>query len=211
MEYLAISFLGGLAASLTPCSLAGFPLIVGYIGSKQQQSTAVVILLNLSFMAGLSLVLSILGIAAVLMGSVFGSMAGNSWRIFLAVLIIILGLHTLELLPFKPPGAAVKATRTGGYAGAFAVGAVYAVMSSPCATPILAGILAFAALQGNLIQGFLMLIAYGMGQSFLLVGLGLSTGMAGTLTILRRYSGYMQKISGVLMVGAGIYLAIAQF
>ena len=45
----ALSFLGGLVASISPCSLAMLPIIIGYVGGYSKESPAKTFLQMLFF------------------------------------------------------------------------------------------------------------------------------------------------------------------
>ena len=202
----SLSFMGGLMASLTPCSLAGFPLIIAYIGAQKNNDVMGSLLLTLFFVLGMSLTFAVLGLTAVLLGTIFGSGVGPVWRYLLAVFIIMMGLNLLELLPIPHVQLNMKMPKGKGLIGALLVGIIYGIMASPCSTPILAAILGYASLQGNLWKGAALLLAYGLGHGILLLLLGISTGFAKSLQALRRYSAYLQKISGLLLILAGFYM-----
>lgn len=207
MDY-SLSFLGGVLSCLAPCCLAGIPLIIGYIGVQREPSLKKAALLSFCFMVGLILTFTILGLIAVSFGTIFGAVAGPFWRYLLAVFIIAMGLSLLDLLPFNLGSYAPKMPRLKGIPGALVVGILYGLVASPCTTPILAGILAYASLQDNLVHGILLLASYGLGHGIILLGLGVSAGLAGTAAKLRSFSGYFQKGSGVLLILAGIYLIL---
>ena len=59
---LLISFLGGVVASLSPCSIAIIPLIMGYVLGFSNQGVGKTFLQLLFFVFGSSVVFSIIGI-----------------------------------------------------------------------------------------------------------------------------------------------------
>lgn len=203
---ISLSFMGGLLASLTSCSLAGIPLLIGYIGIQQEADIRRSILLSFCFILGMIITFSILGTIAVLLGMIMGNVVDRFWRYLVAIFIILLGFYQLELLPLCLSLPGIKAPLKRGYSGAILLGSIYGLFTSPCSTPILASILAFASLQGNLLKGIVMLIFYSLGHGMLFLVLGLSTGFIKTLEKIRPYSIYIQKISGFFILIAGIYL-----
>ena len=73
----ALSFLGGLIASLSPCSLAMLPLIVGYVGGYSDAKPLKTFIQMLFFVFGTAIVFSIIGIICAITGKVFISFAGG--------------------------------------------------------------------------------------------------------------------------------------
>lgn len=205
MDFL-LSFAGGVMASITPCCLAGISLVIGYIGARETTGYREAFFLSLLLIAGMSFTFSVLGVVAVLMGEVFGSIIGVFWRYLLAVLIILMGLYLLGWLPFRLPVISFKAPLRKGAFGAFLVGMVYGVVASPCSTPILVSILSYASLQGNLVKGIIMLLLYGLGHGLIFLLLGTWAGAARSLAALRTHGNLIQKVSAFLVIAAGFYL-----
>ena len=91
--FLMVSFLGGVLSSISPCSLGMIPLIVGYVGGYGDSNKFKTFIQLSSFVLGLAVVLSIIGIICALTGQVFVSFGGAYWVLFLASLILIFGLN----------------------------------------------------------------------------------------------------------------------
>ena len=68
---LFASFVGGLLASLSPCSLAMLPLIIGYVGGYSKETPFRTFLQLCCFILGTAIVFTFIGIACALTGSVF--------------------------------------------------------------------------------------------------------------------------------------------
>ena len=96
--FLVVSFLGGVLSSISPCSLGMIPLIVGYVGGYGDSNKFKTFIQLSSFVLGLAVVLSIIGIICALTGQVFVSFGGAYWVLFLASLILIFGLNLLGLV-----------------------------------------------------------------------------------------------------------------
>ena len=82
----ALSFLGGLVASISPCSLAMLPIIIGYIGGYSDAKPLKTFIQMLFFVFGTAIVFSVIGIICAITGKVFISFAGGYFGIFLALL-----------------------------------------------------------------------------------------------------------------------------
>jgi thiol:disulfide interchange protein DsbD len=77
--------------------------------------------------------------------------------------------------------------------------------ASPCLTPALALLLGFAAKQTNPFAGIIVLFAFAMGLSTLLILLGT---FSGSMTLLPRAGSWMndiKKIFGFLLIGVCVY------
>ena len=104
-----------------------------------------------------------------------------------------------------PTGIRVKRQ---GYLGAFLLGLLFGLVSTPCAVPILAVLLAFVAEKGNVLYGALLLFVYALGHSALVLAAGTSVGAAKSLIEskgLRTAHGVLQKAAGILIIGLGLY------
>ena len=96
--FLVVSFLGGVLSSISPCSLGMIPLIVGYVGGYGDSNKFKTFIQLSSFVLGLAVVLTAIGIICALTGKVFVSFGGSYWILFLASLILIFGLNLLGLV-----------------------------------------------------------------------------------------------------------------
>ena len=96
--FLFISFLGGILASISPCSIGMLPIIVGYVGGYGDSNKFKTFIQLLSFVLGLSFVLTGIGIFCALSGNVFATIGGAYWTLFLASLILIMGLNILGII-----------------------------------------------------------------------------------------------------------------
>ena len=99
----ALSFFGGLAASISPCSLAMLPIIVGYVGGYSDAKPFKTFIQMLFFILGSAIVFSIIGIICALTGKVFVSFAGGYFGIILAGIILVMGLKLMGVLDFELP------------------------------------------------------------------------------------------------------------
>ena len=172
-------FLGGVTTALNPCVLAMIPLLMGVVaGNKETTTVRRSLVFSLFFVLGLAITFTVLGLISALMGRMFGNV-GPFWKYVVAGVCLLMGLHLLGApqieLPVSRPGLRVKKQ---GYIGAFLLGLLFGVVSTPCAVPILAVLLAFVAEKGNVLYGGFLLFVYALGHSALVLIAGTSVGAA---------------------------------
>ena len=201
--FLLISFLGGVLSSISPCSLGMIPLIIGYVGGYSDNDKFKTFIQLSSFVFGLAFVLTIIGIICALTGNVFASFGGTYWVLFLASLILILGLNLLGFIELNLTPLVKrfpKGNSTSLFIYPFIIGAMFAFAASPCSTPILAGIMSFATLSNNIILAALMLLLFSLGQGVVVVLAGIFTSFLKEMRNLSSISEILMKISGVLLI-----------
>ena len=206
---LFASFIGGILASLSPCSLAMLPLIIGYVGGYSKETPFRTFLQLCCFILGTAIVFTIIGVICALTGSVFASAMGGYFTLIIASLLLVLGLKLLEILDFETP-TIIKAMPTNSTNSIFLypilLGITFALAGTPCSTPILAGIMAFAAIGKNLSLAILMLFLFALGQGVILILAGLFTSSLKNMKSLAQFTEFLLKVSGVLLIGVSIYL-----
>ncbi len=149
--FLLVAFLGGLIASLSPCSLGILPIIAAYVGgygeTEGEKANMKNFLQLLSFVLGLSIVLTIIGVICALTGRVFASALGPYWVLIISSLILVMGLNLTGVLELPMPVIVKKMPKSNGqslFLYPLLIGALFALATTPCSTPILAGIMSFA-------------------------------------------------------------------
>jgi len=201
-------FLGGVTTALNPCVLAMIPLLMGVVaGNKETTTVRRSLVFSLFFVLGLAITFTVLGLISALMGRMFGNV-GQFWKYAVAGVCLIMGLHLLGVLKLNIPVPTGIRVKKQGYIGAFLLGLLFGVVSTPCAVPILAVLLAFVAEKGNVLYGGFLLFVYALGHSALVLIAGTSVGAAKGLLEskgLRKAHGLLQKIAGILIIGIGIY------
>lgn len=202
---LVIVFFGGIVTSISPCILSMVPLLVSYIGAYGEGNRSRGFILSSSFVAGLAVTFAILGFIAAYFGRVFGQV-GVFWYYILAAVAIIMGLQLIGVLTFNLPGLQKIPVRKAGMGGSLIMGMLFGLVASPCATPVLAVIITYAAVQGEPVYGSLLLFIYGLGHGLPLLIAGTFTGLARNLPRINRYTQYLSYASGFILILLGLGL-----
>ena len=205
------SFLAGVVSSASPCVLAMIPLVIGYVGGYAEGSQKKAVQYSLVFTLGLTITFTILGIIAGFMGRLFGDV-GSFWKYVLPVVAILLGLFLLGVFRFNVNISQRFLPRHKALWGALLMGLLFGIISSPCATPVLAVILTVAATKKDVAYSGGLLLAYAMGHWVLVLGAGISVGFAQRVLASKRisnFAAYSKKVAGIILIGVGIYLFIA--
>lgn len=205
----ALSFLGGLVASIAPCSLAMLPIIVGYVGGYSDNKPSKTFVQMLFFVLGTAIVFSAIGIICAITGKVFVSFAGGYFGIVLAGIILVMGLKLMGILDFELPIMIKEMPKNDGtntFLYPVILGAIFALAGSPCSTPILAGIMAFASLSASIGQAIIMLFLFSLGQGVIIILAGFLTSHLKNWKRFYKFSDLLLKISGLLLVLAGLYI-----
>lgn len=209
---VAAAFGGGVLASLSPCVYPLIPVVSTYVCSKSlgERTRFKALMLSLVYVVGMALVYAGLGVLAALTGSLFGQISTNPLA-HLAVgnIIIVLALHLLGVIPL--PSLTTKGpleTKRKGLFGAFLIGAASGFIASPCTTPILAVLLAYAGTKQNVLLGGVLLLAFSLGLGLLLVVVGTFSGLLVTLPKPGKWMMGVKKLLGFLMLALGEYFLI---
>lgn len=206
---LALCFLGGVVASLSPCGIGMLPVVVSYIGSSSEKNTAKNTLQVLFFILGMSVCLTAIGIACALTGQIFDATNRVYFVLILTSLIFIFGLNLVGGLDINFPVLVKKFPQSEKHnfiTYPLILGMVFALAASPCSTPILAGIMATASMSANLLYAALMLFLFSLGQGMIILVAGLFTSVLKNLSSFAKYTDILTKISGVILIVFAIFL-----
>lgn len=204
---LGFAFLAGVLTIFAPCILPMLPILLG--GSLNRVSPSRPLFIVLGFALSFSLTTLFLGamMQAIGLDPVLLRSTG-------AVLIGLMGVSMLFPGAFQrlaePLGALVPAgpTRQDNWGG-FLLGTTLGLVWAPCAGPVLASILVYAATESDLSRSALMLGAYslGAGVPMLLVAYGGQYASRSVRALAGRTAG-LHRLFGVMViaVAAAIFL-----
>lgn len=150
---------------LSPCHLAGIPLVVGYLSiSDNTPAPDRRVRVILAFALGSLLSLIPLGVVTLLLGRVAGDL-GISSNYLVALICLVTGLYLLEWLPM-PSGRGLPQVTSRGAWTALVLGMLFGLALGPCAFAWIAPLLGVAWMQASagLALPALLLILFGIGH-----------------------------------------------
>jgi len=201
---------GVLSILLSPCHLAGIPLIVGFINGQGRISTKRASMISTLFAVGILITIGAIGAITAAAGLMMGDI-GRLGNYFVALIFFVVGLHLLGIIPTFWSGAGQVGMKKKGPFAAFVLGLVFGIALGPCTFAYMAPMLVvtFKLAATNLSYGILLLVIYGIGHCSVIV-------FAGTCTeLVQRYMNWnekskgsliLKKICGVLVLLGGVYL-----
>jgi cytochrome c-type biogenesis protein len=218
-----IVFLEGMLSFLSPCFLPLVPIYIGYLSGEAGNTNKKwnVIKNSIAFIIGFTFVFILLGAASSSLGRylIIHKKVINQ---ILGILIIIMGLFYMEVLKIQLLNIERRFSYEGrktNFIGAALLGAAIGFGWTPCIGPILAQVLMIAANMNSVTKGIYLLFIYSMGMAipFLLAAvliqgaavkirkilqytriLKITTGLILILTGILLYTGYFERLSGLL-------------
>ena len=210
---LLISFLGGVISSLSPCTLGILPIIIGYVAGYSNKNGIKTFIQMSFFILGMAIVLTTLGLLCAIGGKILINKYATYFALLVNGIIMLMGLNLLGIVDFQMPVFIKQMPQNNNndlILYPIMIGAVFALASTPCSTPILAGIMGFASLSANIPLAGLMLFLFALGQGLVIVLAGVFTSILKGLKNISKYSSILMKVSGIILilVSAFIYQKI---
>ncbi len=212
---LALLFGAGVVTSLTPCIYPMLPITLAVItGSAEphrvsRRRTAA---LTLVYAAALACCYALLGLAAGLTGSLFGSVSSHPWVLFgMGNLLLVFALAMLDVLPVAVPSRLAQwaGTRAGGSVPAvLLLGATSGIVAAPCGAPAFAVVLTWVATTRHALAGFVYLLVFSLGMTALLIVVGVFSGTLVSLPRPGRWTAWIKRGAGVVILGMAEYYFI---
>ncbi|GBG13952.1 thiol:disulfide interchange protein DsbD [Novimethylophilus kurashikiensis] len=211
---IASGFFGfGLLLAFTPCVFPMIPILSGIIvGQGQHPSRTHAFNLSLAYTLGMAVTYAIAGIAAGLSGHLISNALQTPWALGAGALVFVLlalsmfGFYELRL----PSGMESKIAETtnrikgGRFLGVFIMGALSALIVSPCVAAPLAGALLYIGQTHDVVLGGVALFTMALGMGVPLLAVGLSAG-----ALLPKAGAWMKSVQnafGVVMLGVAVWL-----
>jgi cytochrome c-type biogenesis protein len=195
---------GGLLASISPCILAMLPINLSYIGTLNVKSRREAFLNAAGFVLGVITVLSIFGLFSSVAGAVMVDWRGYI-NVAIGTIIILMGLSFGGLFHIPLPQSQISIP----FAGTYGVGLTFALISSPCASPVLFAVLAAASATGSPLWSTLTMVAYAVGYTAMIFATSLCAGLMKVSRSILSKSDLVLRWGGVAMVLMGGYYVVS--
>jgi len=206
-------FAQGLLSFFSPCVLPLLPIYLGYLsgGLGENRSRKRLLLNSAFFVVGISAAFFLLGLGMTAVGRFFSDYQAVFVRIG-GVLVILFGLHQLEIIRF---GSLERERRvhldmsglTMNPLTALVLGFTFSFAWTPCVGPALASVLLMASSADTMAKGLLLIGVYTLG--FVLPFLAVALFANGLLNLFRKHRNVMKytaKVGGALLLVIGIMM-----
>ncbi|WP_071189011.1 cytochrome c biogenesis CcdA family protein [Trichormus sp. NMC-1] len=197
---IPLAFIGGLLASVSPCILALLPVNLSYIGTLNIKSRGDAFIKAGLFVLGAVTILSLFGLVSSFAGTVMVEYRGYI-NIIVGLIMGVMGLWLMGVVNIPLPQMNVNLPQAGPYG----VGLTFALVSSPCASPVLFAVLAAAAATGSQILGTLTMVSYALGYTLLIFLASLFTGLAKQSKQLLQHSEGIIRFGSMALILTGAY------
>jgi thiol:disulfide interchange protein DsbD len=203
----------GLLLSLTPCVFPMIPILSSIIVGQNQHPTRLhAFNLALAYTLGMAVSYTLAGIAAAFSGHLISNALQNPWALgFGAFVFVLLALSMFGFYELQLPSAlesrlvnTTNRIKGGRFISVFAMGALSALIMSPCVAAPLAGALLYIGQTHDVVLGGTALFALSIGMGVPLLVLGASAG-----AILPKSGPWMNAVRnffGVVMLGMAVWL-----
>jgi len=213
----AYAFTTGMLATVNPCGFAMLPAYLSYFLGIDGTRAAVAsptarvgraVAVSLAVSIGFMTVFTVIG--AIVRG---GGDILIDWAKYITIPIglalaalgvaMLLGYH----LPFTTPRLD-RGGRDRTLVSMYVFGVSYAIASIGCTLPLFISATLTSFTSKGAVSGVLLVLAYGAGMALVLTALTVTLALArgGLLAVLRRMMAYVERVAGVFLVLAGLYL-----
>lgn len=211
----AVAFAAGLVAVANPCGFAMLPAYLSFFlgmegkGEDARVGLSRAIAVSLAVSAGFVITFAV--ITAIIRNITGDLLDWSPWvSIAIGIGLAVLGVALLagRELRFNLPRLD-RGGRTGSFASMALYGVSYAIVSLGCTLPTFSAYVTTTINNESWVSGIAIFLAYAGGFTLLLTSLtiGIALARQGLLHTVRRALPYVQRISGGLLLVAGLYVA----
>jgi thioredoxin:protein disulfide reductase len=199
--------LGGLALNLTPCVYPLIAVTLAYFGN-QAGTTRQIVMLAISYVLGIVLMFSGVGVAVAMSGGIFGAALQSSFVLgAIALMLLALAASSFGFFSLQPPQwlMARAGTARPGYVGALVMGLGMGVVAAPCIGPIVLGLLLLVEKSRSVLFGVALFSTLGLGLGSPYVAIALAAGSIRRLPRAGEWLGWIEQLFGFVLVGLALY------
>lgn len=201
---LPLAALGGVVTGFNPCCIPLYPAAAATCCATRGDRLRAAFGASMAFVAGVALATTVLGVAAALAGHTMTGLGGG-WRYLIALVPLAMAVHLLGWVRIPLPALGRPSARPGAL-GAFLAGLALSSVLAPCGTPVLASVLSYAAYQGSVPYGAILLFLFGIGAGLPALLIGTAAGGLATRLDGAGLRPWVDRATGVLLLGVGFYL-----
>jgi len=207
----------GVVAAFNPCGFAMLPAYLGYfIGQESDEETNAAknvvrgLTVGLTITAGFVTFFSLIGLVTRLFISE-GAIAQHIPKVTFGFGILMVPLGIAMLFGYEPKlniPRLQKGGKSRGYGSIFMFGVSYAAVSLSCTAPIFFGSVIGSFTRDGFVEGLIAFVAYALGMGLVVMILTTATSLARNeiATFFRKALPLVNRVSGVLLFFAGIFL-----
>ena len=208
MDYI-LTFLEGIASFISPCLLPMVPIYISYFIGEDENNNKKAILNSVGFVLGFTTIFLILSIFASQLGAVLSSNI-RYIKIFFGIVIILFGLNYMGFLKIgflNKSKVKNMDTKNFNFFKAMLFGILFSVSWTPCIGTFLSSALLLIAKEQDILKGIIMMLLYsiGLGIPFIISAI-LIEKLKNVFDFIKKHYNVIKRISGVILIGAGIYM-----
>lgn len=201
-------FAGGMALNLTPCVYPIIPVTISYFAGQSDRRQSRLFAHGASYVIGLAVSNSLLGVTAALTGGLMGALLQNP--VVLIAIATVLVLFAASLFGFwemRLPYAMTQVASHGyaGYFGSLFMGLTMGVVAAPCIGPFALGLLTWVAGLGSAWLGFVVFFTLSLGLGLPLFILALFSGQLKRLPRSGEWMLWVRKMMAWVLVAMAAY------
>ncbi|MFP4058303.1 MAG: cytochrome c biogenesis protein CcdA [Candidatus Brocadiia bacterium] len=207
LGFVALTFVLGLALSLTPCAYPLIPITVAIIGAKEKRSKLASVGLAALYVLGISITYAVLGVLVASLGASVRMAFQSPWFLVpIGALFVVLALAMFDVVTIQMPGSvgglAEKLRGRGGLVGVVLLGAASGLVAGPCVAAPLLGVLVAVAKRADRLLGALSMFTLAWGMGAILLVAGASTGL---LPKAGAWMEWVKRLFGFVLLWAAVY------
>ncbi len=206
---IALVTVGGLLTALSPCVYPLIPITLSILGARQAGSASKGFLLAATYVSGMVVLYTTLGVSFAWAGMLAGSaLQSPVLTIGVALFCIVMAFSMFGAFELVLPSALqtrLSQAGGGGFKGAFIMGLVAGVIAAPCTGPVLSFVLTIIARDRDVVKGGTLMFFYALGMGLPFLVLGTFSQAIARMPKSGKWMETVKSVFGLLMLGAGLY------